>query len=148
MNHAGVGQPELEHLYAGPLGPLPTGATVGTFVGFLDSPGGRNVWNRATHTVLFRWPAWGVDFEHRTWWCLRPGMRWARFTATVGPSRWRDAEVFRLEYSESRSSWIRRTLYDELKPLPDGRVIGIGGVNKDRGRGDHFWFELQASQRA
>lgn len=144
MAHASIRPTDLEPLYAGPLGPLPTGTLVGRFVDFVDSPGGRNRLNRAAHTVLFRWPAWGIDFERRLWWVLRPGLRWARFSATRGPSRWRDAEVYRLEYTPSRSAWMRRTLYDELKPLPDGRVIGIGGVNQERGQGDHFWFELRA----
>ncbi len=134
---------DLERLYAGPLGESPGGVTVGRFVRFLDTAGGRDVRNRATHTVLFRWPRWGVDFERRLWWFVHPRAAAGRFRVTVGASRWRDAEVLRLDYDVSRVGWIRRNLYDEVKPLPDGRVIGIGGVNAERGRGDHFWFELR-----
>ena len=34
-------------------------------------------------------------------------------------------------------------LYDELKPLPDGSVLGLGGINGERGSGDHFFFLLR-----
>ena len=132
----------MERLYAGELGPTPRGITRGTFVGFLDTPGGRDWRNRALHTLVFRWPRWGVDFDRCLWWFGHPRAAVGRFTATIGPSRWRDATVLRLDYSRSRSRWAGRNLYDEIKPLPDGRIIGIGGINAARGTGDHFWFEL------
>lgn len=134
---------DLETLYRGPLGEPPRGVTRGTFLGFLDTPGGRDWRHRALHTLLFRWPRWGVDFDRRLWWFGSPRFAAGRFTSTLGPSRWRDATVLRLDYSASRSAFGRRILYDELKPLPDGRIIGIGGINADRGAGDHFWFELR-----
>lgn len=137
---------DLESLYAGPVGAAPAGITVGRFLGFLDTPGGRDVRNRVTHTVLFRWPRWGVDFDRRLWWFVDPRVAAGRFRVTVGPSRWRDAVVLRLDYDVSRVAWIRRTLYDEVKPLSDGRIIGIGGINAERGRGDHFWFELETAR--
>ena len=37
---------------------------------------------------------------------------------------------------------VRNHHKSEVKPLADGRIIGIGGINAERGRGDHFWFEL------
>jgi hypothetical protein len=130
---------DLERLYAGPLGAPPAGITRGRFLGFL--PPARR-FDRATHTVLFRWPRWGIDFERRLWWFVGRRLAAGRFRVSVGPSRWRDGEVLRLDYDVSRVGWFRRILYDEVKPLPDGRIIGIGGINAGRGRGDHFWFEL------
>ncbi|HUH05809.1 MAG TPA: hypothetical protein VML75_27660 [Kofleriaceae bacterium] len=134
---------ELESLYLAPLGESPRGITDGSFLGFLDTRGGRDPRHRAMHTLLFRWPRWGIDFDRRLWWFVHPRLAAGRFTATVGPSRWRETTVLRLEYAPSRAPWADRILYDELKPLPDGRIIGIGGINADRGAGDHFWFEVQ-----
>ena len=37
---------------------------------------------------------------------------------------------------------VRGMLYDELKPLADGRVLGLGGINAGAGEGEHFFFEL------
>ena len=111
MSPPALAPDEMEELYAGPLGEAPVGVTVGRFIGFLDTVGGREPRNRAVHTLLFRWPPCGVDFERRRWWLVRPRLLVARFTVTAGPSRWRDAEVLRLEYGASRSAFVRRTLY-------------------------------------
>ena len=134
---------ELERLFAGPLGEAPLGCQRGHFIRFVDSPGGRSRFNRAVHTLLFRWPRFGIDFDRDVWWFVDGRLRAGHFRIERGPSRWRDAEVLRLHYEQSR--WpapIRNLLYDELKPLPDGRILGLGGINADRGPGDHFWFEL------
>lgn len=33
-------------------------------------------------------------------------------------------------------------LYDEVMPIRDQLVLGLGGVNAARDRGDHFFFEV------
>jgi len=63
------------------------------------------------------------------------------FRIDEGPSRWRDTRVLRLHYDRSRLP-IRAILYDELKPLAGGRILGLGGIDAARGEGDHFFFEL------
>lgn len=131
----------LEQRYREPLGPTPTGCFGGRHLGFLDTRGARRLDVRAFDTALFVWPRWGIDFDRRLWWFVDPRLRIGRFRVDRGPSRWRDAEVLQLHYDVSRLP-IAGLLYDEVKPLADGRVLGIGGTNHERGRGDHFWFEL------
>jgi hypothetical protein len=133
---------DLEALYAGPLGDgAPCGVHRGAFLGFVDGVASRRT--RAIDTALFVWPRWGVDLDDRRWWFGSPRVRLAAFTLTRARSRWRDAEVYQLHYDRSRlPRAIRRVLYDELKVLPDGRLIGLGGVDGERGHGDHFWYAL------
>ena len=65
------------------------------------------------------------------------------FVATPGPSRWRDTQTYRLTYATSHlPKFFRDILYDELKPLDANTVLGLGGVNRDKGQGDHFYFLL------
>jgi hypothetical protein len=133
----------LERLYAGPLGEIPAGCRRGRFLGFVDSPGGRALRHRAVHTILFRWPRFGIDLDRRRWWFVDPRVGAGSFRTSIGPSRWRDTEVVRLEYDVSRLPGpIRGLLYDELKPLPDGQILGLGGIAAPRGAGDHFFFAL------
>ena len=66
-----------------------------------------------------------------------------RFDARIGPSRWRDTDAIQLHYDPSRLPGpIKGRLYDEIKPLSGDLVLGLGGVNAERGEGDHFWFVL------
>jgi hypothetical protein len=124
-----------------PLGAPPTGVFVGRHRGFLLTAGARRLDVRALDTVLFVWPEWGIDFDRNLWWFGRREFATGRFRVERGPSRWRDAEVYQLHYDVSRLP-IRGLLYDEVKTLEPDRAIGIGGTNHPRGRGDHFWFEL------
>jgi hypothetical protein len=124
-----------------PLGDPPRGAFVGRHRGFLHTPGAQSLGVRAFDTVLFVWPEWGIDFGRKVWWFGHPRLAAGRFRVERGASRWRDAEVYQLHYDVSRLP-IRGLLYDEVKTLDEGRAIGIGGTNHPRGRGDHFWFEL------
>lgn len=121
--------------------PLPTGRVVGRFLGFVDSPGAARPLVRALDTVLFRALRWGLDFGSQRWWFEHPRLAAGHFRVVLGPSRWRDTRVWQLHYDASRLP-LRRVLYDEVKPLSDGRVLGLGGVNADRGEGDHFFFDL------
>ena len=140
---ASLSLPELEELYRGPLGPAPAGDHVGTFLGFLDSAGGRDPRYRALSTVMFRWPRFGVDFHRQLWWFGARRIALGRFRAARGPSQWRDGEVIQVRYEPSRlPRAVKARMYDEVKPLPDGRVLGIGGIVDERGALDLFFFGL------
>ncbi len=140
----GCTQDELEARYAGPLHAPPLeGVLAGRMLRFLETPSARSVYTRAIDTVLFG-PRFGIDFDRRLWWFHHPWLATGRFRASVGPSRWRDAEVMRLEYDVSRLPGpIRGLLYDEVKPLGPDHALGLGGINAPRGQGEHFWFELR-----
>jgi hypothetical protein len=138
---------ELEELYcSAPIGPRPRGGFRGRVL--------RRVESRLAHSgsgtailLPFERAPFGIDFERSIWFFVRPWLRIGRFRADVGPSRWRDAEVLRLEYDVSRLPRpIRGFLYDEVKPLSDTLCLGLGGINADRGKGDLFFFALEASR--
>lgn len=136
---------ELERTYRDmPAGPPPAGLYRGRFLRWLDTPGSPKWHLRAIESLLFERTRFGVDFERRLWWFVRPGLRAGRFVASQGPSRWRPADTLRLEYAVS---WlpIRALLYDEIKPLTADLCLGLGGVNAERGEGDHFFFSLARS---
>lgn len=129
------------------LDTLPSGIVVGSFLGFVDSRGARRGVVRALDTLLFRALRWGLDLDDRRWWFEHPRAAAARFSVVEGPSRWRDTRVLQLHYDVSRLPF-RGILYDEVKPLRDGRVLGLGGIDAARGDGDHFFFELSPYSRA
>ena len=133
---------ELERVYREhPPVDLPRGVWRGEHLGFLDAPGKLM---RAIDTLLFVWPGFGIDFDRSLWWFLWPRLRVGRFVAARGPSRWREADVVRLEYDVSRlPHLVRGMLYDELKPLDETTVLGLGGVDAGPGKGDHFFFALR-----
>jgi hypothetical protein len=137
---------ELERAFAfGEPAPLPRGLVRGRFLGFLDSPGAQRMHVRAMDTLLFRALRWGIDFDVGRWWFERPGLAAGRFRAVLGRSRWRDTNVFQLHYDVSRLP-LHGALYDEVKPLADGRILGLGGLNAPRGDGDHFFFDLRSME--
>jgi hypothetical protein len=123
------------------LAPLPTGLVQGRFLGYVDSIGARRAHVRVMDGLLFRALRWGLDLDDRRWWFERPRIAAARFRIVEGPSRWRDTRVLQLHYDVSRLPF-RGVLYDEVKPLADGRILGLGGIDAPRGEGDHFFFEL------
>jgi hypothetical protein len=138
-------RPSLASLEArfieGELAPLPSGLVVGRFLGFVSSRGAARPIVRALDTICFRAVRWGLDLDRQRWWFEHARLATAHFRIEEGPSRWRPTRVLRLHYDVSRLP-IRGVLYDELKPLPDGRILGLGGVNAERGEGDHFFFDL------
>ncbi len=140
----GCGAAELESRFAGLVAAPPLeGLFEGRMLRFLDTPSASSVYTRVLDTLLFG-PRFGVDFERRLWWFHHPWIATGRFHPSVGPSRWRDAEVVRLEYDVSRLPRpIRGLLYDEVKPLDVDHALGLGGINAPRGQGEHFWFELR-----
>jgi len=142
MNLDSMSLDELERVYReAPFGPLPTGLFRGRVVAWLDTPGSRRPIYRAPERVMFGLTPFGVDFDHNGWWFLSPRLLAGRFVAAAGPSRWRTTETLRLDYSVSRLPG-RGLLYDEVKPLAADLCLGIGGINANRGEGDHFFFSL------
>lgn len=118
-----------------------SGLVRGSFLGPVDSPAARRLHVRALDALLFRIVRWGLDLDAQRWWFEHPRLAAGHFRVVLGPSRWRDTRVLQLHYDVSRLP-VRGILYDELKPLPDGRILGLGGVDAGRGEGDHFFFEL------
>jgi hypothetical protein len=138
LRHAPLDQLEKTYREA-PLGPAPTGIYQGTFLYWL--PPSNNLLVRAFDTVMFERTRFGIDFDRRLWWFVTPKLAAGRFEISEGPSRWRPAETYRLEYSVSKLPG-RGLLYDEVKPLDDDVCLGMGGTNAPAGKGDHFWFAL------
>lgn len=141
-----AGASGLESLYGAErsLEPRPRGLWRGHYLRRLDNRGARAPLSRVAQRLLFRTPPWGIDFDRGRWFFLdRPVLAAGHFALRAGPSRWRDTTALSFDYSLSRlPSPVTRMLYDELKPLSDELILGLGGENRDRGLGDHFWFGL------
>ncbi len=137
---------ELEALFGtAAAGPDPRGLFEGRFLCWHPAP---RAAMRAIDTLLFRAQPFGVDFDRSVWWFTHPRLGVGRFSATRGESRWRPgAEVLRLVYDPSRLP-MRGMLYDEVKALDDDTCLGIGGVNRGPGAGEHFFFALRRRGRA
>jgi hypothetical protein len=136
--------PELEALYRDtPLGPIPEGIYDGELLRWLTPEGPCVRMYLAIEWVGFVLLPWGIRFDRDLWWFVCPPLNAGRFTATGGPSRWRDTETYRLDYGSScLPRCFRDRLYDEVKPLDENTCLGIGGINRDRGQGDNFFFKL------
>lgn len=135
---------ELERIYREtPLGPPPSGVFRGRVLHWLSPTGPWMRANLALQWVAFGLLPWGIRFDTAKWFWFCPCFASGRFDATPGPSRWRDTETYRMDYSKAcLPSCVRDWLYDEVKPLPDGTCLGIGGVNRDVGTGDCFFYLL------
>jgi len=146
----GASSATLEGLYAGerPLELAPRGLWLGHTLRRLDNPGARAPVSRALQWLMFEAVPWGIDFDRRRWFFLG-GRRIAggHFELRAQRSRWRDTTAFCFDYEPSRLPGpIKHMLYDEVKPLGDRLMLGIGGENAERERGDHFWFALEPVQ--
>ena len=131
---------ELERIYAtAPLAPLPGGVWRGRWLHDLRMSAPAKLVAHA----LFRWPTFGLDLDAYTWWFGRPDRVASRYEPVVGRSRWRDAEVVRLDYRRTMPWPMRAVIYDELKPLSDDCVLGIGGMNGTGSHGAWVYFVLQ-----
>jgi hypothetical protein len=140
--HRGLTLEELEALYARPGSvEVPRGVFAGEVLVRLDNRGARRLVNRASQIPAFEWTPFGVDFDsHRWWFAFQIGA----FTARAERSRWRDTSAITLRYDPSRLPRpIKGVLYDEVKPLTDDLVLGLGGLNAEQGEGDHFFFALR-----
>ncbi len=89
---------------------------------------------------------WGIDFIADDWFFYTPLFAIGHFQPRPGPSRWRDTESIGLHCIARLPHVIKRELYDEVKPLSDSLVLGIGGVNREKTMGDHFYFALRARE--
>ncbi len=140
MNLTSKSLPELELLYArAPIAPLAGGVWRGHYLHELPMSLGERLISRA----MFKWPTFGLDLDQRGWWFGRPGSVVGRFEPEVGPSRWRETEVVRLDYRRTTPWPLRRLLYDELKPLSYNAILGIGGVSRAEPPGAWFYFALE-----
>jgi len=127
---------------------VPRGCHRGHFLAWLDPPPAQRKRWRWPQRVGFQWTPFGVDFDRGLWFFFHPAVAIGRFEPSVEPSRWRETEAVVLRYEGSRLPfWFRRILYDEVKPLSEGLVLGIGGSNEGRGWGDHFFFALELVDR-
>ncbi|RLB54299.1 MAG: hypothetical protein DRJ42_09505 [Deltaproteobacteria bacterium] len=136
---------ELEALWTAPrdLTP-PRGRYRGHVLLRIDHATSRRPLWRWSERIGFEWFPFGVDFDRRLWFFFSPQVALGRFEVQPGPSRWRDTEAFGLTYDVSKLPRpIRGALYDEVKPLSNDTVLGIGGINASRGEGDHFFFALE-----
>jgi hypothetical protein len=133
----------LEDLYrVAPLGPRPRGRFRGRVLARVDGPLAQS-WRGRAIVAPFAHLPFGIDFTSAVWFFVRPWMRMGRFRMERGRSRWRDAEVLRLEYDGSHLPHaVRGLLYDEVKPLDDRLCLGLGGINAGVGTGDLFFFAL------
>lgn len=133
----------LEQLYRqAPVGPTPSGRFRGEVLRRVATPFARSPLVTAMLLPFERLP-FGVDFITETWFFFDPRLRVGRFRLQPGRSRWRDTDTLYLLYDVSHLP-IRGVLYDEVKPLSDTLCLGLGGINLDKGRGDLFFFGLQA----
>ncbi len=135
----------LESLYTRPAEvTAPRGVFRGHVLARIDHATSRRPLWRWSERLGFEWIPFGVDFDRSLWTFFGPRVALGRFEPRVGPSRWRDTETVRLHYDVSRLPYpIRRVLYDEVKPLSDRWLLGIGGIDAGPGEGDHFWFALE-----
>ncbi|MGE0550825.1 MAG: hypothetical protein AB7O24_31705 [Kofleriaceae bacterium] len=139
LDHASLDQ--LEALYASaPPAPLPSGVWLGRYL--QEHPMTRG--ERATARAMFKWTRFGLDLDEHCWWLGRPSFRVGRFQPIAGRSRWRDTDVIRLDYRDTKPRPLRRVLYDELRPLADGSILGLGGINRPA---PWFYFALERLSR-
>ncbi len=126
-----------------PLDP-PEGVYRGRVLRWFGHPTARRPRWRWSQRVAFEWVPFGIDFDRRLWFFFASRLAVGRFEARPSRSRWRDTRSIGLHYETSRlPGLVRGVLYDEVKPLSERWVLGIGGINADRGEGDHFWFVLE-----
>ena len=123
---------------------VPEGLYRGCVIRRLDNRGARLWLPRVLEFVGFEIAPFGIDFRHNRWYFASQRLQAGRFTPRVQPSRWRDTQVVALHYGVSRlPGFMRNYLYDEVKPLGNGVLLGLGGINRDLGIGDHFFFSLE-----
>ncbi len=135
----------FEALYSEPRPLLPlAGLYRGHVLSRIDHATSRRALWRWSQRVGFQWLPFWVDFDRRLWCFATTAFGLGRFAARAERSRWRDTEAYALRYDASRLPRpIRRVLYDEVKPLDERWILGLGGIDAGRGRGDHFRFVLE-----
>jgi hypothetical protein len=135
---------EFEELWLAPAKTEPLcGVYEGHVLGRIDNDGARRPFWEWSQRIAFEWIPFGIDFDRGLWFFFSPRVAMGRFEARSQRSRWRETDAFGLHYETSRfPNVVRDVLYDEVKPLDDRLLMGLGGVNAERGEGDHFYFAL------
>ena len=138
----------LEALYKQPgeISIPESGSYKGVYLKRLDNPGANKMINRITLWAMFDLMPFGLNFypEYGDWYFFYPSLATGRFLPSVGPSRWRQAETIRLNYHVSGlPKLIRSILYDEIKPVAEDLLLGIGGFNAEKGAGEQFFFAIE-----
>jgi len=139
---------DLETLYKQPgeIAIPKSGSYKGVYLKRLDNPGASRKINRITLWAMFDLTPFGLNFypDYGDWYFFHPSLAMGRFLPSVGPSRWREAETIRLNYHTSRlPNLVRSILYDEIKPLAENILLGIGGFNAEKDKGDQFYFAIE-----
>lgn len=135
----------LERLYRdAPLGPAPSTLFRGQVLQRIDTAFARSRTGSAV-ALPFERVSFGIDFTRCAWFFVHPRLQAGHFRLEAGRSRWRDTQTLQLHYDVSRLPF-RGLLYDEVKPLSSTLALGLGGLNRDVGTGDLFFFLLQAVQ--
>ncbi len=136
---------EVEALFRdAPLAPPPKGRFQGTLLHWLEGPPARHRLWRPALALMFQFTPFGVDFDARRWFLLHHRLRLGHFEAVPRRSRWREADVYGLEYEVSRlPGHLKALLYDELKPLSPDVCLGIGGMVLQGDPQPAFFFSLE-----
>lgn len=122
----------------------PRGVFRGHALSRIDHPTSRRPLWRYSERLGFVWIPFGVDFDRRLWFFFNRHIAMGRFEMAAGESRWRDTDAIRLSYGHSKlPGFVRNVLYDEVKPLSERLILGIGGINQERDAGEHFFFTLE-----
>ena len=135
---------ELEQLDADiPLGPKPSGTFDGQVLRWIETNGPCVGAFFALEWFGFVVLPWGLRFDKNLWWFEAPLLAAGELVATPGAFGWGTAQTYRLTYATSYlPRFVRNVLYDELKPLDENTVLGLGVLNRETGEGDHFFFLL------
>lgn len=140
---------ELEALYLhNDAFAIPTEGTYrGRYLLRIDSEASRNWFYNFVVYACFQTRHFGLNFfrDHANWYFHHKSLAAGYCAPTTQRSRWRDCDVIALDYAKSRlPAPIRNLLYDELKPLSDTLLLGMGGANlKNRSKGDLFFFCIE-----
>ena len=123
---------------------LDNGLYKGHFLGMLDSMDAKKPWLWLISNGGFNWIPFWIDFSKNRWCFFHPKVALGKFETTVGPSRWRETQTYQLHYECSHlPGFVKRHLYDEVKPINEALCLGMGGVNAPDNRGDLFFFALE-----
>lgn len=136
---------DLEALWLTPAEcSIPSGRYQGHMLARIEHPTSRRWLWRWSEGLGFEWLPFGIDFDRRLWFFVSTRIAMGRFQMQPGPSRWRETRIIGLHYEPSRlPHFVRNLLYDEVRPLSARWMLGIGGINAERGQGDHFYFALK-----
>ena len=134
---------ELERLYAAPSTlPNPSGRYTGCFLQRTAGWERAGLLLRSAVALGFSALPFGVDFDRRVWRLAGGAVTAGRFELQPGPSRWRPTRTLAMHYEASRlPTFVRALLYDEVKPLDDDLLLGLGCVAQS----DLFFFALGAA---